>query len=76
MSGKIHTLLARTRDFIAGLTRPPQFTCGDCPRYQQCGLTPEEDCLEKAMQRERDPDGWMLRAKRRAPYIVQSIGPL
>jgi hypothetical protein len=76
MSGKIQEIVTRTRSFIDGLTRPPEFTCGDCERYPQCGLPPDADCVEKALQRERDPDGWMLRAKRRAPYMLDSISRL
>ncbi|HUC48863.1 MAG TPA: hypothetical protein VMA30_05705 [Xanthobacteraceae bacterium] len=76
MFEKIRTACGQMRDFVAGLTRPPEFTCGDCERFPHCGLPPDEDCLEKAMQRERDPDGWILRAKRRAPYMLQSLGPI
>jgi len=72
----IQDIFARVRDFIDGLRRPPEFVCGDCDRNQQCGLPPHEDCIEKAMQRERDPDGRILLAKRRAQARLHSVRPL
>jgi hypothetical protein len=76
MLGTIRDIFTRTRDFIDGLRRPPEFVCGDCERNQQCGLPPHNDCIEKALQRERDPDGSILLAKRRAQARLRSIGPL
>ena len=76
MLDKIHDIFSRVRDFIDGLRRPPEFVCGDCERNQQCGLPPHEDCIEKAIQRERDPDGAILRAKREAQARLRSVAPL
>ena len=72
----IHDIFSRVRDFIASVTRPAEFVCGDCPRNQHCGLPPHNDCIEKAIQRERDPDGRILLAKRRAQAQLRSIVPL
>jgi hypothetical protein len=76
MFRQIQNIVTRARDFIASVTRPPEFVCGDCELNQQCGLPPHEDCIEKAMQRERDPDGRILLAKRRAQARLHSVAPL
>ena len=65
----------RGLQLVAGLTRPPEFVCGDCELNAQCGLPPHEDCIEKAIQRERDPDGSILRAKREAQVRLRSTAP-
>ena len=72
----IQDIFARVRDFIASVTRPPEFVCGDCPRNQHCGLPPHNDCIEKAIQRERDPNGRILLAKRRAQAQLRGVVPL
>jgi hypothetical protein len=76
MLGIIRDILTHAKDFIDGLRQPPEFVCGDCERNQRCGLPPHADCIEKAMQRERDPDGAILRAKRRAQITLRSAGSL
>jgi hypothetical protein len=73
MRDRIEEIWTRVKDFIEGLRQPPEFVCGDCERNLQCGLPPHEDCIEKAMQRERDPDGSILRAKRRAQSRLHSV---
>jgi hypothetical protein len=73
MLDHIREIFARLRDFINGLTRPPEFVCGDCELNQRCGLPPDPDCLQKAMQRARDPDGSILRAKRRAARSLLEV---
>ncbi len=72
----IYDTFSRVRDFIDGLRRPPAFVCGDCDRNQHCGLPPHEDCIQKAIQRERDPNGRILLAKRRAQAQLRSVVPL
>jgi len=76
MLDEITNIFTRVRDFIASVTRPPEFVCGDCERNQHCGLPPHEDCIEKAIQRERDPDGRILLAKRRAQARLRNVVPL
>ena len=71
----IQDIFTRLRDFIDGLRRPPEFVCGDCELNQQCGLPPHDDCIEKAIQRERDPAGSILRAKLDAQARLRSVAP-
>jgi hypothetical protein len=33
-----------------------RFVCGDCERWERCGLPPSDDCIVKAAQMARDPD--------------------
>jgi hypothetical protein len=42
--------------FAAWLARGRQreFTCGDCNRWQRCGLPPDKNCVARAAQIERD----------------------
>ena len=47
------------------LDRPREFSCGDCERNASCGLPPNELCVIKAAQLERDGDDW--RPRRRPP---------
>jgi hypothetical protein len=30
--------------------RKPDFSCGECERWQRCGLPPHEDCIVRAAQ--------------------------
>ena len=30
--------------------RRPDFTCGDCERWERCGLPPHDDCVHRAAQ--------------------------
>jgi hypothetical protein len=76
MFHQIQDIVTRARDFIASVTRPPAFVCGDCELNAHCGLPPHEDCIQKAIQRERDPDGRILLAKRRAQATLRSVVPL
>jgi len=76
MIEQIQDIVSRARHLIASVTRPPEFVCGDCELNQQCGLPPHEDCVQKALQRERDPDGRILLAKRRAQARLHSVVPL
>jgi hypothetical protein len=50
----------------------PEFACGDCERWERCGLTPSENCIFKAEQlarRERRPRHILMpRGMRRAFY--------
>jgi hypothetical protein len=47
-----------------------EFACGDCERWEQCGLPPNEDCIFKAAQL---ADGrW--KARRRARALARIVG--
>jgi hypothetical protein len=72
----IREVFTRIKNVIDGLRAPPEFVCGDCERNLRCGLPPHADCIEKAMQRERDPDGSILRAQRRAQVTLRSARSL
>jgi hypothetical protein len=41
---------------MAVLSAQREFSCGDCERNASCGLPPNEFCVIKAMQLERDAD--------------------
>ncbi len=48
------------RSFFAGLKalfsnepRPVPFECGDCEIWESCGRTPDEECIPRAEQIER-----------------------
>jgi hypothetical protein len=55
----------RTLDIIRRAFRKPkglrprprkaEFVCGDCERWERCGLPPDENCIVRAAQLER---GW------------------
>ena len=36
--------------------RRSQFKCGDCEEMERCGRLPSDDCIERAVQTERDGD--------------------
>ncbi len=46
------------------LTRPVEFTCGDCERSARCSLPPSEDCIARAEQLERGD--WKLKRQARS----------
>ena len=37
------------------------FTCGDCEEVKRCGRLPSDDCIERAVQIERD--GYQSRSR-------------
>jgi hypothetical protein len=39
---------------LASPQRITQFACGDCERWQRCGLPPHSDCIPRAAQIARD----------------------
>ncbi len=49
------------------VTRPNDFSCGDCERSARCSLPPSNDCIARAEQLERGD--WKL--KRRARSMLQ-----
>ena len=50
--------------------RGSAFTCGECERWERCGLPPSSDCVIMAQQIERDGD----RPVRRASWWRASLG--
>lgn len=56
--------------FLAA-SKPPQFSCGDCERNEECGLPPHDDCAEKLLQISRDGENRV----RRPDYLYPAIWP-
>jgi hypothetical protein len=52
----IRKFFAAMVDRIAASRRASHFTCGDCDRNEKCGLAPDEKCIQRAAQIERDGD--------------------
>jgi hypothetical protein len=55
----MHTLDIIRRVFCnriarASWTRRSDFTCGDCERWERCGLPPHDDCIHRAAPIARD----------------------
>ena len=40
----------RNRIARTSWTRRSDFTCGDCERWERCGLPPHDDCVHRAEQ--------------------------
>jgi hypothetical protein len=43
-------LLTRLTTLIATWRQRPDFVCGDCERWERCGLPPSDKCIAKAEQ--------------------------
>lgn len=63
-------LFARLTNFLTRAGRESEFTCGDCERWERCGLAPSEDCIVKAAQIERG----YWKSKRRLRALSRVIG--
>jgi hypothetical protein len=50
MPGFVRNLLEKLADAIATHRRLSGFTCGDCDRWQRCGLPPDARCVPRAAQ--------------------------
>ncbi len=42
-----------------------EFYCGDCERWERCGLPPSVNCIARAAQMERDGDNRRIRRAQR-----------
>lgn len=49
-----HGAFARIARLIATLRRTPELACGDCERWERCGLPPNDRCIVRAAQIARD----------------------
>ena len=56
--------LERLAALRVALKRQSEFSCSDCERWQQCGLPPKADCIERVAQMERGD--WKVRRDARA----------
>jgi hypothetical protein len=45
----VHAIARR----MAGVRTRPDFYCGQCERWERCGLPPSEDCIVRLAQIER-----------------------
>jgi hypothetical protein len=55
----------RLRDRVALRKRRLEFCCGDCERSGSCGLPPDDECIARARQIERDGE-----RRRRTPLPI------
>ena len=46
--------VGRVLQALAPPRRPRTFTCGDCERWQRCGLPPDTSCAARAEQLARN----------------------
>jgi hypothetical protein len=65
-------ILSRLSDVLSRRRNEPEFTCGDCERWQRCGSPPNDACVIKAAQLARGD--WKLRRQARA--LSRTIGPM
>lgn len=42
--------VSRFANWLAWLTKRDEFTCGDCERWERCGLVSSDRCIIKAGQ--------------------------
>ena len=57
----VRTALSRFAVSLAGRSRP-DFICGDCDRWERCGLPPGTNCIARAAQIEqREREGYRPR---------------
>jgi hypothetical protein len=66
------SMLARLAGVMSKLRRQDDFTCGDCERWERCGLPSSDDCVFRAAQLAQG--GWKLR--RQARVLSRIIGPM
>jgi hypothetical protein len=60
--------LRKLAEAIAARRRLSEFTCADCARSKQCGLPPNENCLDRIEQMSRDERVLRRRAEALAPW--------
>jgi hypothetical protein len=42
--------IGKLQSFVTARRSSEEFTCGDCSKWEHCGLPPSDDCLAKAAQ--------------------------
>jgi len=52
--GSLKAVASAIAGRMVALRSRPDFYCGQCERWERCGLPPSEDCIHRAMQIERD----------------------
>ncbi len=64
--GILHNIVSA----IGSLQRPVEFTCGDCERWERCGMPSSDDCIFRAEQIARGD----LEIKRLAKALRLAMG--
>ncbi|HEY1365233.1 MAG TPA: hypothetical protein VGF60_23520 [Xanthobacteraceae bacterium] len=54
MGALVHTVITWLSAVVARLRARPAFVCGECERWQRCGLPPDKRCVVMAAQIARD----------------------
>lgn len=52
----IRTISVKVTSRLATQRRMSHFKCGDCEEAERCGRRPSDNCIERAVQIERDGD--------------------
>jgi hypothetical protein len=52
----IRTISVKAASRLATQRRMSHFKCGDCEEAEHCGRLPSNNCIERAVQIERDGD--------------------
>lgn len=52
METPTRSLWGRIAGFFSASRREDEFVCGDCERWEQCGLKPDKQCIARAAQLE------------------------
>lgn len=52
----IRTISVKVTSRLATQRRMAHFKCGDCEEAERCGRLPSDNCIERAVQIERDGD--------------------
>jgi hypothetical protein len=51
---RVRAMVVRLIGAVLRRRRKPAFTCGECERWQRCGLPPSEHCIIMVTQLARD----------------------
>jgi len=60
----IADIVHKTASMLGSLFQPGEFTCGDCERWDRCGMPSSDDCLFRAEQIARGD--WQMKRLRKA----------
>jgi hypothetical protein len=60
----VRRVIGGISDWMAARRRLAGFTCGDCYRVSHCNLSPNDQCILRQEQMERDD--WQARRRARA----------
>ena len=73
MLALIRLLSAKVARYVTTQRRLSKFSCGDCDRWQHCGLPPDAVCVARAAQSARSdwPWGWRRRS---GPVATDAVG--